>query len=199
MESTVCPTESLMRIGIPFGGSVLVAGTGPAGIAFILMSKLMGAKNIIVLVRSEKSLARAFEFGATHVVNVKTSKDPVGEVEAITGGKRCDVVVEATGAKTVIESMPDYVKKGGSIILYGIPSDEDQIVFPVTKLIVEEISVFGAVGNTKAWYPLVGMIESGRLDLDKLVTHEFTIDNINEAFDLFRNKDPNLIKAIIKF
>lgn len=199
LESTVCPTESLMRIGIPFGGSVVIAGTGPAGIAFMLVSKLMGANKIIVLVRSEKSAKRAFEFGATHVVNLATSSCPVGEVAEITDGKKADVVIEATGAKSVIESTPDYVKKGGNIILYGIPSDEEQIVFPVTKLVVEEISVHGAVGNTKAWYPLVKMIESGKLDLERLVTHEFSLDEINKAFDLFRNADINLIKAIIKF
>lgn len=199
LESTVCPTESLMRIGVPFAGSVVIAGTGPAGLAFLMVAKLMGADKLIVLVRDEKSTKRAFAYGATHVVNVKTSSDPVAEVSAITGGKKADVVIEATGAKPMIESMPDYVKKGGNIILYGIPGDSEQICFPVTKMIVEEISVHGAVGNTKAWYPLAKMIEGGKLDLESLVTHEFTIDNINEAFDLFRKKDPTLIKAIIKF
>lgn len=199
LESTVCPTESLMRIGIPFAGSVVVAGTGPAGLAFIMVAKLMGAGKIITLVRDEKSTVRAYKYGATHVVNIKTSPDPVREVADITDGKKADVVIEATGAKPMIESMPNYVKKGGNIILYGIPSDSDTIAFPVTKMIVEEISVHGAVGNTKAWYPLAKMIESGRLDLESLVTHEFALEDINKAFDLYRNHDKTLIKAIIKF
>ena len=199
LESTVCPTESLMRIGIPFAGSVVVAGTGPAGLAFIMVAKLMGAGKIITLVRDEKSTVRAFKYGATHVVNIKTSPDPVREVAEITDGKKADVVIEATGAKPMIESMPNYVKKGGNIILYGIPSNSDEIVFPVTKMIVEEISVHGAVGNTKAWYPLAKMIESGRLDLESLVTHEFALEDINKAFDLYRNHDKTLIKAVIKF
>ena len=199
LESTVCPTESLMRVGIPFAGSVVVAGTGPAGLAFIMVAKLMGAGKIITLVRDEKSTVRAFKYGATHVVNIKTSPNPVQEVMDITDGKKADVVIEATGAKPMIESMPDYVKKGGNIILYGIPSDTDEITFPVKKMIVEEISVHGAVGNTKAWYPLVKMIENGRLDLEQLVTHEFALEDINKAFDLYRNHDKTLIKAIIKF
>lgn len=199
LESTVCPTESLMRIGIPFAGTVLVAGTGPAGLAFIMVAKLMGAGKIITLVRDEKSTVRAYKYGATHVVNIKTSPNPVQEVADITDGKKADVVVEATGAKPMIESMPDYVKKGGNIILYGIPSDTDEIVFPVKKMIVEEISIHGAVGNTKAWYPLAKMIENGSLDLESLVTHEFALEDINKAFDLYRNRDKTLIKAIIKF
>ena len=198
LESTVCPTESLMRIGIPFAGSVVVAGTGPAGLAFIMVAKLMGAGKIIVLVRDEKSTVRAFKYGATHVVNIK-NENAIQEVLDITNGKKADVVIEATGAKPMIEMMPDYVKKGGNIILYGIPGDDEQIVFPVKKMIVEEISVHGAVGNTKAWYPLVKMIESGALDLEQLVTHEFNLEDINKAFDLYRNHDKTLIKAIIKF
>ena len=199
LESAVCPTESLMRIGVPVAGSVVVAGTGPAGLVFIMMSRLLGADKIIVLVRDEKSEIRAMRYGATHVVNVKTSKDPVAEVAKITGGKRADLVIEATGAKPMIEQMPYYVKKGGDIILYGMPADGEQVCLPITKLVVEEITVHGTVGNTKAWYPLVKLIESGKLDLEQMVTHEFALDEINEAFDLFRNHDKTLIKAIIKF
>lgn len=199
LESTVCPTESLMRLGVPFAGSVLVAGTGPAGLAFIMVAKLMGAGKIVALVRDEKSTVRAYKYGATHVVNIKTSADPEAEVREITDGLGADVVIEATGAVPMIESMPSYVKKGGKIILYGIPGDNDEIRFPVKKMIVEEISVHGAVGNTKAWEPLVKMIESGSLDLDSLVTHEFSLDEINSAFDLYRNHDKMLIKAVIKF
>lgn len=199
LESTVCPTESLMRLGIPFAGSVVVLGTGPAGLAFIMVAKLMGAAKVITIVRDEKSTIRAYQYGATHVVNIKTSENPEAEVAKITDGKKADVVVEATGAKPMIESAFDYVKKGGNVILYGIPSDEDEVVFPVKKMIVEEISAHGAVGNTKAWYPLVKMIENGSLDLEKLVTHEFTLDEINKAFDLYRNRDKTLIKAIIRF
>ena len=199
LESTVCPTESLMRIGIPFAGSVVILGTGPAGLAFLMVAKLMGASKIIVIVRDEKSTVRAYKYGATHVVNIKTSPNAEAEVAEITGGKKADVVVEATGAKPMIERAFDYVKKGGNVILYGIPGDEDKVVFPVKKMIVEEISVHGAVGNTKAWYPLVKMIENGSLDLEQLVTHEFALEDINKAFDLYRNHDKTLIKAIVKF
>ncbi len=199
LESAVCPTESLMRIGVPVAGSVVVAGTGPAGLVFLMISKLLGADKIISLVRDEKSTVRAKKYGATHVVNVKTSPDPVAEVSAITGGKRADLVVEATGAKPMIEKMPYYVKKGGDIILYGMPPEGEEVIMPITKLVVEEISVHGTVGNTKAWYPLVKMIENGSLNLEQMVTHEFCLDDINEAFDLYRKHDKTLIKAIIKF
>ena len=66
-------------------------------------------------------------------------------------------------------------------------------------MIVNEITLTGAVGNTKAWYPLVELIEKGKLNVERMVTHKFKIEDINKAFDLYRNRDKELIKAVIEF
>lgn len=199
LESAVCPTESLMRIGLPLASDVVIMGTGPAGISFIKAAKVMGASKIIVIVRDDIATERAYKYGATHVIDLKKSEDPEGEVERLTDGKRADMVIDATGAKPLIERAANFVKKGGDILLYGIPSESEQVVLPIKKLVVEEISVHGTVGNTKAWYPLVKLIESGILELESLVTHEFCLEDIDKAFDLYRRHDKSLIKAIIKF
>ena len=87
----------------------------------------------------------------------------------------------------------------GKIILYGIPGDGEKVDLPIKKLICEEMTVYGAVGNTKAWYPLVKMIADGKMDVASLVTHRFRLEDINKAFDLYRNHDKTLIKAVIEF
>lgn len=199
LESIVCPTESLMRLGIPLNGSVVITGAGPAAIAFIMASRVMGAGKIISIVRSEHAADRVKDFGVDYVINTKTTPNYSEEVYRLTGGEGADVVIEATGAGGVISNMPYCTKKGGKIILYGIPGDDEEINFPVKKLIVEEISIHGAVGNTRAWYPLVDLIASKKINLDKLVTHRFKLDDIDKAFDLYRNKEKSLIKAVIEF
>lgn len=199
LESVVCPTESLMRIGVPLNGNVFVTGAGPAAIAFIMIAKLMGAGKIIALVRGQSKGDRLKELGADIVIDTKVTDDFCSEVFALTDGKGADLVIEATGAGEIIEKMPYCCKKGGKIILYGIPGDEEKVNFPVKKLVVDEITIHGAVGNTKAWYPLVELIAAGKLNLDRLVTHRFKLDDIDKGFDLHRNKDKNLIKAIIEF
>lgn len=198
LESTVCPTESLMRIGVPFAGTVVITGAGPAALAFIAVSKLLGAGKVICLVRSEENEKRALKYGATDVIN-SSKEEPIEAIKRITGGEKADVAIEATGAANVIAQMPEYTKKGGKIILYGIPGDEEKVELPIKKLICEEMTIYGAVGNTKAWYPLVKMISEGRLDLEKFVTHKFRLQEIDKAFDLYRNHDKSLIKAVIKF
>ena len=85
------------------------------------------------------------------------------------------------------------------MVLYGIPGDSEQVILPVKDVIVNEITLTGAVGNTKAWYPLVELIKNGKLDMEKLVTHKFKLEQINEAFDLYRTHNKELIKAVIEF
>ncbi|MDY2879408.1 MAG: alcohol dehydrogenase catalytic domain-containing protein [Candidatus Borkfalkiaceae bacterium] len=198
LESSVCPTESLMRVGIPFAGTVFVAGAGPAGLAFIKVAKLLGAGKIVCLVRGEQNAGRALKFGATHVVD-STREDVVSRLSEITGGEMADVTIEATGAPSVVSETPYYTKKGGKIILYGIPGDDETVSLPIKKLICEEMTVYGAVGNTKAWYPLVRMIADGKLDIGDFVTHRFRLEDINEAFALYAKHDKSLIKAVIRF
>ena len=165
LESAVCPTESLMRIGVPFG---------------------------------ERNAERAKKFGATDVIDC-LKEDVKTKLEEINGGELADVTIEATGAPAVITAMPEYTKKGGKIILYGIPGDGETVMLPIKKLICEEMTVYGAVGNTKAWYPLVKMIADGRIDIRKFVTHRFKLDEINKAFELYKQRDKELIKAVIEF
>ena len=198
LESCVCPTESIMRVGVQLNSTVLVTGNGPAALAYIMVAKAMGAGKIISVVRDEQKVKLTLEFGATHALNSKTS-NVEEELIKITNGKKADLVIEATGAKAVIEKTFDYCAKGGTIIQYGIPGDEEQVIVPVKKMVTEEITYLGAVGNTKAWYPLAEMIDSGKLDVAKMVTHTFKLDEIDKAFDLYRNHDRKLIKAIIKF
>lgn len=198
LESTVCPTESLMRIGVPLAGTVFVAGAGPAALAFIMVSKILGAARIICLVRSKENADRVMRFGATDVIDSAVC-DPEEELVRLTGGNKADVVIEATGAPSVISSVANYAKKGGKIILYGIPGDDETVTLPVKKLVCEEMTVYGAVGNTKAWYPLVGLIAAGRMNVESLVTHRFRLEDIDRAFDLYRKHDKSLIKAVIEF
>lgn len=198
LESCVCPTESLMRVGIPYAGSVAVIGAGPAALAYIMVAKLLGAGKVIGLVRGEYKSELVKRYGADETVDMTSGVDVAAEVKRLTDGG-ADVVIEATGAGSVISSVTDYCKKGGKIIQYGIPGDDETVTIPVKKLVTEELTLYGAVGNTKAWYPLIEMIASGRLNVEQMVTHKFKLEDIDKAFDLYRNRNKELIKAVIEF
>ena len=175
LESCVCPTESLMNFGVPFNGTVLVTGCGPAGLAYIMLSKIMGAKCVIALVRGENRVKRVKEFGADIAIDSLVDTDVEAKVLELTNNVGADLVIEATGSPDVIHDAPNYTKKGGTIIQYGIPGDDDKIDYPIKKMVVNEITLHGAVGNTKAWYPLVELIDSGKINPSLVTSYLFVL------------------------
>ena len=199
LESAVCPTESLMNVGVELNSTAFVLGAGPAALAFISLLKVMGAGKIIALVRREETKERVLKAGATHVINSKETPNVEEKLLEITNGNKADIVIESTGAPSVISEALNYVAKGGKYILYGIPGDDEVVNFNIKKIITEEIRIYGAVGNTKAWYPLVELIANKKFNIESFVTHKFKLDDIDKAFDLYRNHDGSLIKAIIEF
>lgn len=198
LECVVCPTEALMNVGVPTE-SVFVLGAGPAALAYISLAKIWGVKKIIALVRREENAIRVKKFGATHVINSREYPDVEKRLLEINDGKKAEMVIESTGSRDIAELAIDLVKKGGKVIVYGICDESEPMRVNVKKIVTEEISIYGVVGNTKAWYPLVDLIKEGKLNLEPMVTHKFTLDQIDKAFDLYRNHDKDLIKAVIQF
>lgn len=199
LESVVCPTEALMNVGVPQNGTVFVLGAGPAALAFIQLAKLMGVGKVIALVRRADAAERVLSFGATDVINSAETPDVTDRLLQLNGGKKADAVIESTGSREIAEQAFDFVKKGGKIIIYGICPDDQPLRVNVKKMVTEELTVHGVVGNTKAWVPLVKYISEGKLNIERMVTHKFKIEDINKAFDLYRNHDKKLIKAVIEF
>ena len=199
MECCVCPTESLMRIGVNRGETMLITGNGPAALSFAMMGRVFGAGRIIAVMRNPDKAELLRRFGATDVI---VSSDPAEierEVIRLTDGNKAPLVVEATGAVSVIENCFNYCAKGGRIIQYGICGDEEKVNLPVKKIVTEEITVYGTVGNATAWTTLIDLISKKEIDLERMVTHTFRLDDIDKAFDLYRQHDRTLIKAVITF
>lgn len=196
IESVVCPAGSLMRLGIGFGETVAVIGVGPAGLAYIQTAKLLGAGKVIALARSDESLARAKQFGADAVINTKT-EHAAERLLAETGGEGASLVIEAAGVPETIELAFQLVQCGGRVILYGIPGDDQKMEFPVQKIITQQLSVYGAVGNPHVWAPLLQYVAQGRINLKDMVTATFPLAQINEGFDLMRDRSKHLIKAVL--
>ena len=191
-ESSLCAVGALYRLGVAFGSVVAVIGAGVAGLSFIQGAKAMGAGTVIALARSTEALKRAARFGAD--ISLPFNDQTAKLIEDLGG---CDLVCEAAGAVATIELAMTLSKAGGRVILYGIPSDDELIQYPVTKIVTRQLSVFGAAGNPSAWGPVLHMVEKGYINLKDMITHRFALSEIQKAFDLINNKDRSLIKAVV--
>ena len=197
MESVACPFGAVLRIGVKPGSTVLVQGGGPAGIAFIQAAKLSGARRVIVSARGEERLKYAREFGADNVIDAGT-EDVLGRIMEITNGEGCDYVMDAAGSVESILLCFDACKVGGDVLYYGIPNAGAKIEFPFMKMMIKQLRLHGILEYCVGWDVLVSLVESGRINLKDMVTHTFSLDEIDKAIKLYESKDRSFIKMVIE-
>ena len=196
LESVACPFGAVLRIGIRLGSTVLVQGAGPAGIAFIQSAKISGAKKIIASARGKQRLEFAKKFGADFVIDA-ANEDVLQRVNELTDGQGCDYVIDAAGSVQSIQTCFDAAKTGGDVLFYGIPSSDSKIEFPFMKMMMKQLRLHGVLEYCAGWDVLVGIVESGKINIHDMVTHTFRLDELSKAIELYNSKDRSLIKAVV--
>jgi len=196
LESFMCPFGSLYDAGRLVGDKVLIMGAGPAGLAYVIASKAAGAGKIILAGRNSTRLSQAKSFGADVIIDIDRD-DIESTIINETKGIGVDVAIEAAGVPKSIANAFEFVRKGGRVVLYGIPGQNAEIPFPVTDIIIKQLKVTGSIGNPNMWKTALELIEGGRISLKGMVTHKFSLEHFNEAIDLVANKRDGVIKAVI--
>jgi len=175
------------------GDTVLVLGPGQRGLASVIAARAAGADMIIVtgLARDARKLALARELGADHVIDVE-HEDARVRVKELTGGRGADVVVEVTAnsPEPVAEAL-HHVAPGGRIVLAGVKGLRPVPDFVSDLAVLKEVTLIGAFGVTRAAYEAaIRLIESGRVPLAKLHTHDFRLDQAEVAIQTLAGEVP---------
>ncbi len=177
------------------GDTVLVLGPGQRGLASVIAARAAGADMIIVtgLARDAHKLALAREFGADHTIDVD-QEDARARVHDLTRGRGADVVVEVTAnAPEPVAEALRYVATGGRIVLAGVKGFKAVPDFVSDLVVVKEATIVGAFGVTSAAYEAaIRLIESGRVPLERLHTHDFPLEAAEEAIQTLAGERPGV-------
>ena len=166
------------------GDTVLILGPGQRGLASVIAARAAGADKVIVtgLTRDAAKLALATELGADCAIDIER-ENARDRVQALTGERGADVVVEvsANAPEPVAEALR-YVAPGGRIVLAGVKGFKPVPDFISDLVVVKEISIKGAFGVTwHAYESAIRLIESGRVPLERMHTHDFPLERADEA------------------
>jgi len=175
------------------GDTVLVLGPGQRGLASVIAARAAGADLVIVtgLTRDARKLALARELGADHVIDVEV-EDARVRVRELTGGRGADVVVEVTAnAPEPVAEALHYVATGGRIVLAGVKGLKPVPDFLSDLVVAKEITIQGAFGVTsRAYAAAIRLIESGRVPLEKMHTHDFRLEDAERAIQTLAGELP---------
>ncbi|HUF37995.1 MAG TPA: Zn-dependent alcohol dehydrogenase [Anaerolineales bacterium] len=166
------------------GSTVAVIGAGGVGLSVVLGARLAGADRIIAVDIHESKGDLALELGATDfVVN---GPEATGEIRRLTGGRGADYVFEAVGLPALQEQALEAARPGGTIVLVGISPMGSATNLPGAVLTREEKTVMGSYYGTAdpahEFPRLAALYLNSRLDLDRLVTKRYRLEQINEAY-----------------
>jgi threonine dehydrogenase-like Zn-dependent dehydrogenase len=183
---------------IKVGDSVAVFAQGPIGLCATLGAKLKGASLIIGIDAMPDRLEVARRFGATVTLNSRDG-DPVAQIKRLTGGRGVDVAIEALGQQETFENALRAIRPGGTLSSLGVYSGK--LVAPYQALYAglgdQTIVTTLCPGGKERMRRLMAMIEHRRVDLTPLITHHFTLDDIESAFDLFSHQRDGVLKVAL--
>lgn len=178
------------------GDSVAVIGPGPIGLLCAAMAKLCGANPLIVV--GTKADAKRLEFarqiGATHTLGV--NGEDVGEfVKTIGDGYGLDVVIDAAGVSATLRSALEWVRPNGQVSKVGWGPQPCN--FSLDLLVQKAISLKGSFShNWPMWEKVLGMLASGQLNLDPILSRVAPLTEWKSCFDGMQSGD--LVKAVLK-
>lgn len=181
--------------GLTINDRVAVIGAGPIGLGQLMLAKASGADVLITDV-VDSALELAGDLGADEIVN-SAEEDPIERIMRFTDGRGADIVFECCGGPAMPETLPQatkMVRRGGKVVLIG-GFDDGEVSIPLEwqRIQMSEIQLIPSASfSYRDIYAeqgeVVELIAKGKLPVGKLITHRFTLDQINEAFECAEDK-----------
>ncbi|MDP2698302.1 NAD(P)-dependent alcohol dehydrogenase [Thalassospira sp.] len=183
---------------VRIGDTVVVFALGPIGLCAVAGAKLMGATTIIGVDTVPERMAIAKKMGADHVIDFKKS-DPVEEIMRLTDGRGVDVAIEALGTQATFEAGLNALRPGGTLSSLGVYSGDLRIPLGAFAAGLGDHKIITTLcpGGKERMRRLIDVVASNRVDLRPMVTHRFTLDQIEDAYDLFSHQRDGVLKVAI--
>jgi L-iditol 2-dehydrogenase len=176
---------AVRKAGVNGGSRVLIAGAGPIGIVVTQLARCYGATDIVVSDPDGSRRERARTFGAT------TLLDPTVDDVADLG---VDAFIDASGAPAAVADGIRAVRPTGAVVLVG--SGAETMSLPTQLIQNRELVLTGVFRYANTWPTAIALVESGRVDLDAMVTARFPLEKAAEALD--SDRTPGSVKTVVQ-
>ncbi len=191
-EPTGCCIRGLRKLGILPGDDFVVIGAGPAGLTHIQLLRAMSAGRIFVSDLVESRLACALRFGADVAFNAAAGDVEKSVLDA-TAGIGVDKVIVSSASTKAIESALHLVRKGGKILLFGIPSEGSYLRLDASYLFIREISLIPSYSTIENEIEAaLQMMTSKKIHLLDIITHRFELADLADAVRTAENVQSSL-------
>jgi L-iditol 2-dehydrogenase len=186
LEPLACVVHAVDPLSLRRDDIVFIIGAGPIGLLHLLLAKAKGAKVIITGLEAER-LKTAKKLGADLAFEPSNT---IRSVREFTKGMGADYVFECTGQPFIWEASVDYVRRGGTVVLFGGCKAGTSVKFLADRIHYDEITLKGSFHFTPSDVKKAFMLLKNRkVAVKKLVSGRYQLNEINEAFSRLAKGD----------
>jgi len=194
IEPIACGMHALERAGIKHDDVVVIAGLGAIGLSMINIAALKLPKMIIGVDVKANRLQMGKSFGADVVLDPR-ELNVEDEIMAMTGGLGCDVYIEASGSPQSVTQGLNSLKNLGRFVQMGVFAEEVKADWNIIGD-GKELTILGSHLSALTYPAVIKGIEAGAIKTDGLISHQYPLENWQEAFEAAENI-PDAMKIML--
>ncbi|MHA7646972.1 zinc-dependent dehydrogenase [Nitrosopumilus sp. S4] len=196
IEPLACCVRAWTKFSYQPNDTIAIFGVGPTGMMHVMLAHAKKFSKIFCLDVNEFRLNFTKKFNITDSINSKDDSRKQKILEQ-TDGRGVDVAIVATSSLKALDDAIDIVRKGGAIMMFGVPSKGATLELDMSKIYSKEITlVTSYAASDQDTKSALELIESSQIDVKQLITHTYNIVDSQKAFDHARTGD-NAMKIII--
>ncbi|MEA5003387.1 MAG: alcohol dehydrogenase catalytic domain-containing protein [Christensenella sp.] len=203
-EPMACASYGIKKLDIQQGDTAIVFGCGTIGLIDVQLAHMNGAGQVIAVDVVDYNLEKALELGALHAFNTldqdsKYYTADLGEsIRAINNGRLADKAILPTGAMSAWQQALEVTAPCSTIVYFGLPSKADAVLqIPALDAIYNDRNIKFSWLAPLVWDNVFAALANGRVKLDSLITHRFSLDDIEEGIKFMRESKEKKIKGIM--
>lgn len=190
--------HGVSRANVKAGDKVLVMGAGTIGVLAAVAAKAMGAEVYISDVAKQKLQYAYKEFALAGTILNEGQESFDRQVSEITNGNGFDVTIEAVGLPSTFQNCIDAAAFGGRVVLIGV--GKKNLDFNFTLIQKKELNIFGSRNALKKdFLELIELVKTGKVDLDKIATNTYKMEDAPRAFEEFDKNAASMLKVLLEF
>lgn len=184
-EPLACAIHGIDVIQPKVGSEVLLLGAGPTGLMLSQLLKLNGASKVVIAANKgiKMDIAKNLEAGDVYIELDRANPEPQWAKLKEDHPFGFDVVVEATGVESIVQDSINYVRRGGTLLVYGVYEDKARVTWPPSKIFGDEIRIVGSFSQTYCFPRTIEYLESGKIKTEGMVTDVFKLEDYQKALD----------------
>ena len=196
IEPLACCVRAWTKYHYQEGDSAAIFGVGPTGMMHVMLAQAKKFSKIFCFDVNDFRLDFAKKFNITESIN-STDETRKQKILDHTDNRGVDVAIVATSSLKALDDAIDMVRKGGAVMMFGVPSKGATMDLDMSKIYSKEITlVTSYAASDNDTKEALNLIESSQIDVKQLITHTYTIDDTQKAFDHARSGE-NAMKIII--